>query len=574
MPILNTNNPEFEEAIKAGGLSTLVETVDFNEFEKLGAAVSTLHNDGEYDFLKAIEGIDWKQHNPRTNSRWLRLFEAALPVVKDSPSNVVEICHHVWEGVKSRKPSGVQAALEKWVDNNQSSIENTYLAVLSAGFDSPLVYTTLHAWRLIDHAAALVAAVAATHEPRTDMRRQAIQALGYYNYDTLKENSNAISRLLELAKSDQEDDQLSAVGSIINILENCSSNPDELIEELDLASENPSPKMLNLLVFRMARKNCAYSPNLRARLFDLMSEASPDDDELIDNIDNLFMSMNVEGDREVILAIITKILLRCTERAKFNIFDSFLYKLNSASDQTRLWYCVQWLLTGERKLCEGLADCFPPLSDTLYDFDVVPLGLSDRDIRYLCRKVFAYLMFCHGAAVSILASAIIALGPSERRGLEVEIASFWLRNYPGDMKLFAEASISKKSKALSTSIGKIKKAVAAYNAPLVKLPRNPALRPSTSQHQVQAELARERSKTIMQQADETSIFASLVTKSTMLYGRSSVIYMYADKDSGPVRQEIPLQSFETSSALPRMDVLYPARLQYILYKFRSEARPS
>lgn len=574
MPKADGDNPEFEEAVKTGKLPTLVENVNFDEFDNLGTVVSVLHNEGSHDFLETVREIDWQEQNPGMGIRWIRLFASALPTIKEGPLKVVGLCHQLLADVGQGRGYEVCAAFEKWASNNPSDIDETYSAVVSAEPDSLLVYPTLNAWRLTNDTAALAAALVVTHESRSELRRQAIQALGYYDLPTLKKNEDAIRRLLELATSEQEDNRFHAIGSIISILENCASKPDELEEALEAAADNSSPRVLTLLVSRMSAKKSAYSPALKARLFELMSEALPDDHELIDNIDHVFMSMDVEKDREIIFKIVTKILSRSANRAEFKVFDSLLYKLSSSSHQTLLWYCVRWLLTGERNICEGVADCFPPLSDAVYDFDLEPLGLSDEEIRYLCRKVFAYLMFCHGAAVSILTAAIIALKPTQRRALETEVAGFWLRNYPEDLTLIDKAAKTKKSRILTTSLGRMRKAHSAYDAPLDGLPRNLALRPSTSQFQVQMELGRERNKTIAKSAKQGSIFAGLFTESTLLYGRSSVTYMYVDKDSDPVRQEIPLQSFETSSALPRMDVLYPARLQYLLYKFRSEKRPS
>ncbi|RUW52218.1 hypothetical protein EOA32_13505 [Mesorhizobium sp. M1A.F.Ca.ET.072.01.1.1] len=90
---------------------------------------------------------------------------------------------------------------------------------------------------------------------------------------------------------------------------------------------------------------------------------------------------------------------------------------------------------------------------------------------------------------------------------------------------------------------------------------------------MQTEIAQERNKQIGRIAEENSIFAGLFHKSTLLYGRSSVVYVYPDSSGEPIRQVMQLQSFETSSALPRMDVLYPARLNYLIYRLRVEERP-
>jgi len=116
--------------------------------------------------------------------------------------------------------------------------------------------------------------------------------------------------------------------------------------------------------------------------------------------------------------------------------------------------------------------------------------------------------------------------------------------------------------------------VEAYEGALREMAPNRALMPSSSERRVQAERKRDRDTEIRRAAKENSIFGSMVHTSTILYGRSSVTYMYPGDGQDPVRQIMPLGRYEISVPNPQMDVLCPTRLNFRLFRFRQERRPA
>jgi hypothetical protein len=66
-----------------------------------------------------------------------------------------------------------------------------------------------------------------------------------------------------------------------------------------------------------------------------------------------------------------------------------------------------------------------------------------------------------------------------------------------------------------------------------------------------------------------SIFEDMCTVQNLLYGNSSIYYMH-DTNGEQKRQEMEMQTFSLSSEMPRLNVVDPENLDYMLRVFRLE----
>lgn len=78
---------------------------------------------------------------------------------------------------------------------------------------------------------------------------------------------------------------------------------------------------------------------------------------------------------------------------------------------------------------------------------------------------------------------------------------------------------------------------------------------------------------VMQKAKENgpkSIFEDMFNTIHLLYGNSSIYYMYSSPDEKPHRAEAPMHTFSYSSEMPNMDIIDPFNFNYRLLRFRIE----
>ncbi len=564
---------EIVEAMNAQALTEFIMQIDFGQLDRVSELLAELHNTGTFDLIRHLEQLYWNEMPQRERSRWLHILQKSIPKVQSEPTQIIQFFHETLDCVPRGNIYGLQKGYEDWVVENTSCLPEIANALRLGQRDTELLGATLYAWRQFDIDAALQAAIDFSLDSKPKMRSQAIGALGFFNYESPQNLDAAEQRLLELSRSDNNDDRVAALGSIIRILENLADKPVTLLSAIEAATDSPSTEVRHQLIWGFARHRKAYPENLRNIVLNLMVSVSVEHEGTLDVVDSALYAMDFDQEYEDIFNVLTALASQDQGAPKLKALDSTSHKLLSSSPAKLGWFVVGWLLESHHAVCRQLDSFFPPLDESLYNFSLAEFALSDADVSYLTRKIFGYLVFSHGPAVSLLSACLAAVKLEQRKSIESGIAAFWLRNFPNDLELFDAHCKTFPKKGMKASIDRMRKIVEDYQAPLRALPRNPAMRPSSLERRVQAELRHQQQKDIHKKAEENSILGSLFHKSVLLYGRSSVFYMSDGGDKDPVRQEMQMQHFETSSALPRMDALYPTRLNYLMHRFRNESRP-
>jgi hypothetical protein len=573
MADISITKAELRASISDGSFPAKIPDLEFNTLKNIGALMADLHNEGSQDIVSYFEKLDWDTLSNRDQTRMAHVIEGFATSVKDTSERIIPFFHIMHARVSSHNAYHVDKGFESWMSANRSQISEVVVLIKCGNQDSPFLGKMLHIWREAVPVDALNAAIAFSQDKRPDIKRQAILALSAFNCADEEEAVLVETRLVELASSSIVDDQRVAIAAMGRMLEKQYNKSTRLVAALEKAADQPSAEIRHELIASITYARDAYPLPLRDKVLALMKTVQSDCGETLNLIDLALYNMDTDKDREAIFETLTAILGQETGAPALKAFDSLVHKVGAGADELAGWYAARWLLDGRYRICSQLNSFFPPLDKSVYDFGLNALSLSNADIFYLARKIFVYLMFSHGPAVSLMCACLASLDLKERKLLERDIVAFWLRNYPSDLDLFEAAYNAYPRNGLKASIGRMRQQVNAYEKPLRALPSNPALRPSTMERRTQAEISHERNREISRAAEESSLFASLFHKSTLLYGRSSITYIYPTGSDEPIRQVIPMQSFSTSSALPRMDILYPTRLNYLLYQFRREKRP-
>jgi hypothetical protein len=153
--------------------------------------------------------------------------------------------------------------------------------------------------------------------------------------------------------------------------------------------------------------------------------------------------------------------------------------------------------------------------------------------------------------------SIVKFGHPKAR-LEAEALLFdpLLLSYGGDLRVFLEEQCSHSSKRVSECA---KLLISKHDAHIAGIDRAQdlvELRPSIEQRRAVAMKDRDRNRDIQKRAQERSIFASLMTHQTLLYGRKSFSIVYGAE--GAKHPNISaLSEFSHSVELPRLMVIDP-----------------
>jgi len=562
-----------KKAYENSDLTNFLVELPYGETEPVAITLAEWHNAKQINLVGLFRSLNWNELNDQADRRWRQIFSAALSHLHIEPKVALELCYQILDIKTDATQHDVFSGFEGWLSQSETNAEITTELILGSKRDSVLLWTALLSWGKKDADKAISAAIKASSDKRLHIRSQSIRALGLIiggSEDVIADKDNT---LVEIAANEIVEDHLSAIDAILCICDDGSNSSQKLIDCLDSVAKNPLPETRNQLIAGLLFHPKAFSETLRDTVFVLMETVTSEYPATLDHIDLILYKLDTDQERNRIFNIMSAIAHQKNAAPKLDIFDSTSYKLQSGDNSVLGWFVINWLLDGQFSTCNAVNSFFPPLDQSIYNFDLSEFNLSDSEIYYLTRKVFVYLMFDHGPAVSLLAACLVAISSRAKKDLEIEIGNFWLRNFPGDIKLFKAHIKTYPSRGMKASIKRMGKMIDEYSAPLHNLPRNPAMRPSALERRAQAEIDHQRQKEISKHADKKSILGSIFHKSILLYGRSSIVYVHRGKGEDPIRQEMQLQTFETSTAIPRMDVLYPARLNYMLHKFRREKRP-
>lgn len=555
-----------------GSLPEKLEQLDPEVGEATGRAMAALHAEGRTDAMSFLLELEWFTMPFRRKWILRHALEAFAGHVEDNSQKVLAFFQAARHLDGSGSNHALDQAFEAWCDTHRSAVPDFVRSIKDKDVESAYLHAMLiRLWRDAPED-AIEFAVSFSRNPRDDMRSQAIFALGGFDYRNAADAEPAIVRLLELLPTSDPSDARAAILASCSLVRKPFGVDMRIVDALRSDGIAGDVERRRLLISGLLGRGGEVPTELADATTHLVRRLSLLDQFDVGLINRWLYEADLHRDRGIVLDVLSDVAANSADQWSFRALHGFTHRVSAATPSNLGWYVVKWLLEGTHQIRENLHELFSPLDQSIHGFDLSDLGLTKAEVPFLARKVFVHLMFSHGPAVSMLCALLTQLKGKKRMDLETEISDFWLRNFPNDIELFDAFERLHARSGLKASIGRLRSALNTYRAPIKDMSANPALRPSTMERRVQMEIAHERSRQVMRRADENSIFAQLVHKSVLLYGRSSVSYVQAG-DGDPVRQVLPFQHIEHSVAIPTMDVLAPTRLLMLLQRFRNEPRP-
>jgi len=315
-------------------------------------------------------------------------------------------------------------------------------------------------------------------------------------------------------------------------------------------------------------KSC-LSTELVALLLAALLKVNPKNGGTIDQIDSALSQLPRKGFGEQAVEFVTELLRNANKELHLEQFDSFAACLAEGAPVMLGGVVVKWLLSGNRQLCEGVADLTRrrregevPLSIA---FDT--LGLSDTEIYFICRKAIGYLFMQPVVASWILVSALRTAAGDLCSMIKALLFDPLLINYGGAPREYL-ASLDATDAAYA-HVQEVLAQADAYVAGLSNAGVVKELHPSEQRRQLERIRMIDFNREVQKKAREQSVFWDVVHRSVLLHGRQSVTLVEgANGETRPV--ETKLQSFEHSFEWPRMETVDPVGLDIVLRTFRLE----
>jgi hypothetical protein len=228
---------------------------------------------------------------------------------------------------------------------------------------------------------------------------------------------------------------------------------------------------------------------------------------------------------------------------------------------------VQWLLRGDRSLCEWLCRLFQRNVDQPLDL-VLPLNSRSAAEKYfISRKILGFFFFQSVLAASLIVCVLRSCDEKEGDAIADLLFEVLLRNYGGKVVDYLNGveEHDLAYKYVRRALHKHEK----YFAEVRSVGDLKELYPPEHNVAIARLRTAEEFRNAHKEAEKKSVLLSLVSRSTVLYGKRTLSYpAMSGNERKPFKMDLQAHGF--SLEIPRTEVIDPYGLDYLLRVLRVE----
>jgi hypothetical protein len=553
------------EAYKSGALFKLIfGDYDFSNDDQLKVCIAA-HNSGQINLLSLTSSDDFQNIDTHSLFVGQNFYCEAIPELSASPSEMMRcvdaLVIKAGADLAANQPN---VAFKKWCEADLGrALKVIELAKNADALACKFVSFALNAGNSIEEAIFFV-------ENYTDERRlAAIAALGRMNFKNEIEAQRGLSALSR-SLTDNPDELLN--GSVLlGALEIASKveqiQCSDVIQIIDRVCVNSGPQV-NFACTRALWLHAKFLDDAAvAALLNALLSIDPTHKGTVRELDNALRALMETPHADRAVRFLARLLVSTDGALTLSDFKSFGGKLIKSDQFERIF--VSWMLSGERALCEGLATLLrgetrskKPINLSIQEFD-----LSTDEQIFLCKKAIGYLFLQPVIAAAVLVSVLRICTGTAASAVQGLLFEPLLRNYGGEIRDYLE-SIDQNDGAFS-KVQEVLKHSDQYINNLKSVGNIKELHPSERQRQIERIRSVDEIRKIQKDAMKDSIFINLVRRSVILYGKRSITYVEGPGDQRkPVEMELKPHSI--TFEMPRMQIVDPIGLNFILFVFRVE----
>lgn len=528
--------------------------------------VVTLHNAGQIDLLEIVNWPAWAGITSRSFFSVQQYLNRAIPQI-DAPLDriLAFISALVEKGGNEGAALIPYDTLRQWFQQRPDQARAVCTQAQSAKFESLLC--AVQGLGDIPTAQALVVSLEGVQQ------RAVIDALARIRHPTSEARAQTID-LLDQEVTRRSDDELR--GAVLNALTLLFNVSQALIDDkaLTLVKRVLGEGGANTLCHAaraLLGSRAIMTPNLRTALLEALLQVDPEQHGTINLLDLGLSELVRAGDGKEAVDFLTKLLDRRDFEVPFTQFDSFCSGL-FGSGPTVLGYAMgRWLSSGKGPLCLAIEAVFSQqgLVQKPVDLDLSGAGLSDEDAYFACRKAIGFL-FIHPIVIACFHIATLRVVDAEHGEAILELLfDPLLTNFGGTVHehLSAVAETDPLYAQVRTVLARGDAYVEGLRVGDIK-----ELWPPEQHKMLEYHRRSDEMRDIMKGAHKRSIFADIVTRSTLLYGNRSISYVEGP-DGERRRFDMELHSQGITQEWPRTETIDPVGLQEMLFSLRIERRP-
>lgn len=351
------------------------------------------------------------------------------------------------------------------------------------------------------------------------------------------------------------------------------SEPYRQREFIETVGKNGGPNELSLLSAMLFYYGRGLPKESIEQVLGMLEALPSNSGATLGNLDHAIKKNDNRWDFNRVALVFAALIPSMDKKADQRDYHSFTSWAWS-SPQHASYLFAAWLNGGEFRLCSFLADLLgggAKGAGVWIQKQHLPPNADDQ--IFIARKCVGFLWHHEVTAATILLSIVKHGQPQAKSAAETLLFDPLLLSYGGDLRDFLEKQCSNASKRISNCAKRLLSKHDAHVAGLEAARDLVELLPSIEHRRAVAMKDRDRNRDMQKRAHERSIFASLMTHHTLLYGRKSFSIIHGAE--GKKHPNISaLSEISHSVELPRLMVIDPVGFNARLTFFRAMKRRS
>jgi hypothetical protein len=554
------------ELIAHASAGTLVEVLrreaDADREDSLVNRLVALHNGGQLDLLAATQTPAFDALGGPIFFSVQSVFCAAIPKLTSPVSAVMAaVAKLVEKGGRDGASGFPYNSFKAWIDVDTARARQIIASADSGGaIDKTFLAIALEAEGAMTEVNRLIALGG-------ESRLAAIGALGRINPADSAGEKAALAVLLPYCEAGfDEDVRYAAINAVFALLRTAPSlAPTAVPTVIAAVGAKPTLDCLFAAVQALWLQDKLFDRSSVAALLTLARASDFTKKGLVDVLDGALRHMLGTPERDLALDFLTGVLAQ-QDGPTLEALDGVSHHLANEARATQFGLAVRWFLTANRHLCEAMAHILTSARerDDPFDASMAGMGLTGSQLVVVCHKAIGFMMLQPVVSGSVVVAALRAGDPSVEDQLTDLLIHPILINF-GDAARGYLAGIKKGDAAYKTVKKALKQGDAYFKGTKIDTPIK-ELWPSDYQRNLANMKRYDLGRQIRKMADEKSIFAKLVSRSTLLYGHKSMNFV-GGPGKPPVTMELKPMGVEM--AMPRLDLIDPVGLDWLLRIYRS-----
>lgn len=542
---------------------TLLQTVatrrDADDRKYLHAQMAALHNAGDIDLVALTTSTEFENLDRRHHFTIQQAYGDAMPLLDAGASDMLEIVRRMDAQAGGRAPSP-RIAFTKWIKSTRErAAEVVRSAEADPGFDPEILMDALVVVANEDAASAFLV------EPGP-RRRAALAALGTIKPKNLKSAEATFGRMMEFAAPGiDEDTRYTTISSVFELSRHYKSRASKWIDSLVVVVKDNPTESARCALLNGLRQRAGLLPEKDVRLvFAVATDGDLTQLRLRDALQGALYQLIGGVHHEAAIDCLTTCVASNGKALPLKEFELLRHRLTELDRASLFALAIRWFATGDTLLCQIVSDLIgAPLDQKPFDASLAGLALTSGEIIAVCHKAIGFMPLAPVVAASFVVAALRASDKIAEPELVQLLFQWLLVNFRETVAAYLK-KIGKEDVA-HKPVRAALKMYRSYESDCRIATPPKELQPSTYQRGVVRQNHYLASREISKQAERQSIFAGLVHKSTLLYGRKAVTYARGP-DVPPTSME--MKPVSAHIEMPRLQTVDPVGLELLLSIFR------